>query len=253
VGVCASKTAPVAAFPAHWAPNSLQIYAGKAFPTAYQGGAFIAFHGSWNRAPAAQDGFNVVFQPLKDGKASGPYVVFADGFAGPAKASGKAVFRPSGLAVGPDGALYISDDVKGRIWRVTYQGPPGAPVQSAPPPAAQTPAPPPAATAEGGLPVPPGGTAAQVAAGMALFKGGTCGACHGPDGAGGSIGPNLTGPTWLWGDGSPAALKDAISKGVPAPKQYRSPMPPMGGANLSPEDLDAITAYVWAIGHKPKS
>jgi glucose/arabinose dehydrogenase/mono/diheme cytochrome c family protein len=250
VGVCAGKTAPVAAFPAHWAPNDLQIYKASAFPKAYQGGAFIAFHGSWNRAPAAQDGFNVVFQPLKDGKASGNYVVFADGFAGPAKASGKAVFRPSGLAVGPDGALYISDDVKGRIWRVTYQGPSSAPVTGAPAPTYA----PPAATASaaGTLPVPSEATAEQVAKGMTLFKGGTCGACHGQDAAGGAIGPNLTTGSPLWTDGSLASITDLITKGVPAPKQYRSPMPPMGGAQLSPDDLAAVSAYVWAVGHQKK-
>ena len=250
VGLCAGKTAPVAAFPAHWAPNSLQIYKAKAFPAAYQGGAFIAFHGSWNRAPAAQDGFNVVFQPLKDGKASGNYVVFADGFAGPNKASGKATFRPSGLAVGPDGALYISDDVKGRIWRVTYQGPANAPVTAAPEPTYAQPAAP--ATASSATPVPPGATAEQVAKGMALFQGGTCGACHGKDATGGAIGPNLTTGSPLWTDGSLAQIADVITKGVPAPKQYRSPMPPMGGAQLSSDDLAAISAYVWSVGHKPK-
>ena len=72
VGVCASKTAPVAAFPSHWGPNDLAIYNGRALPPAWRGGAFIAFHGSWNRAPAPQDGYNVVFQPLANGKASGP-------------------------------------------------------------------------------------------------------------------------------------------------------------------------------------
>ncbi len=249
VGLCATKTPPVAAFPAHWAPNSLQIYTAKAFPTAYQGGAFIAFHGSWNRAPAAQNGFNVVFQPLKGGKASGDYLVFADGFAGPNKASGKAVFRPSGLAVGPDGALYISDDVKGRIWRVTYQGPAGAPAAAAPAP---TYAEPTAAAPVTALPVPPGGTAEQVAKGMALFQGGSCGACHGTDATGGQVGPPLNTGSPLWTDGSLASITDLITKGVPAPKQYRSPMPPMGGAQLSPDDLAAVSAYVWAVGHKPK-
>ena len=251
VGACAQKSPPVAAFPAHWAPNDLKIYNAKAFPAAYQGGAFIAFHGSWNRAPAPQDGFNVVFQPLKDGKASGAYVVFADGFAGPGKSSGKANWRPMGLAIGPDGALYIADDVKGRIWRVTYQGPPTAPVAAAAPPEAQAP-PPPAASAEAALPTPPGATAEQVAKGMQIYRGGSCSACHGPDAAGTAVGPSLTSGTWLWGDGSLAAITEVIGKGVPAPKQYRSPMPPMGGAQLSSDDLAAVSAYVWAVGHKPK-
>ena len=92
------------------------------FPPRYQGGAFVAFHGSWNRAPEPQGGYNVVFQPLKDGKAAGPFIVFADGFAGAVKEPGQAAFRPSGLAMGPDGALYISEDTHGRIWRVTYHG-----------------------------------------------------------------------------------------------------------------------------------
>jgi glucose/arabinose dehydrogenase len=133
-GLCAQKIEPVAAFPGHLAPNSLAIYTAKAFPAAYQGGAFIAFHGSWNRAPAPQEGFDVVFQPLKDGKASGRYIVFADGFAGPKKSGGGATFRPTGVAVGPDGALYISEDTKGRIWRVTYRGPANAPLTGAPEP-----------------------------------------------------------------------------------------------------------------------
>ena len=131
VGVCAEKNAPIAAFPAHWAPNDL-ISIRQAFPAAYQGGAFLAFHGSWNRAPEPQGGYNVVFQPLKDGKASGDFVVFADGFAGAVEEPGQAAFRPSGLAVGPDGALYISEDKRGRIWRVTYHGDPDAKVAAAP-------------------------------------------------------------------------------------------------------------------------
>ncbi len=119
-GLCAQKQAPVAAFPAHWAPNDMLIYHGSQFPAAYRDGAFIAFHGSWNRAPGPQGGYNVVFQPLVDGRASGPFVVFADGFAGAIKEPGGAAHRPTGLAVGLDGSLYIADDQGGRIWRVTY-------------------------------------------------------------------------------------------------------------------------------------
>ena len=123
-GACVALQPPVAAFPAHWAPNDLKIYKGRQFPRAYRGGAFIAFHGSWNRAPGPQGGYNIVFQALAGGKPSGDYIVFADGFAGDFKDPGKAAHRPSGLAVGPDGALYVSDDVTGRIWRITFAGDP---------------------------------------------------------------------------------------------------------------------------------
>jgi len=120
VGICAQKRAPVAIYPAHWAPNDMVIYSGKQFPAAYQNGAFITFHGSWNRAPLAQGGYNVVYQPMTNGTPSGKYSVFADGFAGKIKEPESATYRPSGLAIGPDGALYITDDVQGRIWRVVY-------------------------------------------------------------------------------------------------------------------------------------
>jgi glucose/arabinose dehydrogenase len=122
VGDCGEKIPPVAAFPAHWAPNDMKIYKGTAFPESYRGGAFIAFHGSWNRSYGPQEGFNVVFQPLADGKASGAYTVFADGFSGNMKETGAPDHRPCGLAVGPDGALYVSDDHAGRIWRIVYKG-----------------------------------------------------------------------------------------------------------------------------------
>jgi glucose/arabinose dehydrogenase len=114
---------PLVAYPAHWAPNDLLFYSGKNFPAKYQDGAFIAFHGSWNRAPEPQAGYKVVFQPLKDGKPAGNYEVFADGFAGdmPDNSPGNARYRPVGLAVGPDGSLYVSDSQKGRIWRISYK------------------------------------------------------------------------------------------------------------------------------------
>ena len=95
-------------------------FIGTMFPEKYKNGAFIAFHGSWNRSPEPQEGYYVVFVPFKDGLPSGKWEVFADNFAGPGKAQGKADFRPTGLAQGPDGALYISDDQKGNIWKVTY-------------------------------------------------------------------------------------------------------------------------------------
>jgi glucose/arabinose dehydrogenase len=126
VGQCAQKKEPVATFPAHWAPNGLMYYTGAKFPARYKDGAFIAFHGSWNRAPEPQAGFNVVFQPLKAGKADGKYEVFADGFApsvGAARANAsQGTHRPTGLAVGTDGSLYVADDMGGRIYRIVYTG-----------------------------------------------------------------------------------------------------------------------------------
>jgi len=114
---------PVVAYPGHMAPNGLLFYTGNQFPAKYKNGAFIAFHGSWNRAPEPQAGYFVVFQPFKDGKPYGNWEIFADGFSGSAAntASGRAEHRPCGLAQGPDGSLYISDDVKGTIYKITYK------------------------------------------------------------------------------------------------------------------------------------
>lgn len=124
-GDCDEVEQPLAAFPAHWAPNGLLFYKGKQFPERYQEGAFIAFHGSWNRGPLEQDGYCVVFLPMKDGKVKGEWEIFADDFAGtPGEAiySPKdATYRPMGLAEGADGSLYISDSQKGRIWRIVHQ------------------------------------------------------------------------------------------------------------------------------------
>ncbi|MGI4804476.1 MAG: PQQ-dependent sugar dehydrogenase [Janthinobacterium lividum] len=114
---------PVAIYPAHMAPLGLLFYTGNQFPEKYKNGAFIAFHGSWNRAPEPQAGYFVVFQPFKNGKPEGQWEVFANGFSGsPANtASGRAEHRPCGLAQGADGALYVTDDAKGTIYKITYK------------------------------------------------------------------------------------------------------------------------------------
>ena len=119
-GECSSKEQSVFQFPGHLAPNALLFYTGNAFPAKYRNGAFIAFHGSWNRAPEPQEGYYVVFVPFKNGVPAGDWEIFANHFAGENKEPGKAKYRPTGLAQGPDGSLYISDDQKGRIWKVTY-------------------------------------------------------------------------------------------------------------------------------------
>ena len=124
VGDCASRKGPEAFFPAHWAPDGLMFYTGSQFPTRYKGGAFIAFHGSWNRAPGPQEGYNVSFVPFAGGKPvdAGKNEIFADGFAGSVKQPDRAAHRPVGLAQGPDGAVYITDDQAGRVWKVVYKG-----------------------------------------------------------------------------------------------------------------------------------
>lgn len=124
VGDCNKAGQPILAFPGHWAPESVLFYRGGAFGDHYRDGAFVSFHGSWNRAPLPQGGYKVVFVPFKDGLPAGPYEVFADGFKGVdvLMDQSDAKYRPMGLAEGPDGALYIGDTQKGRIWRVVHTG-----------------------------------------------------------------------------------------------------------------------------------
>ena len=122
-GQCSSKTQALMAFPGHWAPDGMLFYSGSQFPAEYRGGAFVAFHGSWNRAPLPQAGFRVVFAPFRLGRPSGSYTTFADGFFNPSPEPGGAspgTHRPVGLAQGPDGSIYISDDTGGTIWKVSY-------------------------------------------------------------------------------------------------------------------------------------
>jgi glucose/arabinose dehydrogenase len=124
VGRCSEFKNPIAAFPAHWAPLAVAFYTGTQFPKKYQGGAFIAFHGSWNRSPAPQEGYNVTFQPFNGRNPHGKFEVFADGFAGtaPLMQPNGAAARADGVAQAPDGSLYVTDSQKGKVWRVFYRG-----------------------------------------------------------------------------------------------------------------------------------
>jgi glucose/arabinose dehydrogenase len=123
-GRCENIKRPIVTFPAHAAPNDVIFYNGTQFPEKYRNGAFVAFHGSWNRAPFDQEGYFVVFVPFKDGKPDGKWEVFASGFEGASKVKSPsdAVYRPVGLAVAPDGTLYVTDSRKGRIWKIIYYG-----------------------------------------------------------------------------------------------------------------------------------
>jgi glucose/arabinose dehydrogenase/mono/diheme cytochrome c family protein len=269
VGVCATKTGPVAAFPAHWAPNDITYYDKTQFPRRYRHGIYVAFHGSWNRAPYPQGGYNVVFQPFADGHPAGRCEIFADGFAGGVKSPDRAARRPAGLAVGPDGALYIADDVRGRIYRVVYVGGSANSAgqvtycPSAASPAgkiAETVARPPEGThphagntRSARMPVPEGATREMVVLGRRIYRGevggAQCTACHGISGQGSVLGPRLTSNKYLWGDGSYKAITKIIVDGVAHPQKYRNVMPPEGGAQLSKDQIAALAAYVWSLGH----
>jgi glucose/arabinose dehydrogenase len=124
VGRCSQFKDIFAEFPAHYAPVDLMFYTHTHFPAKYRGGAFMTSHGSWNRAPFPMAGYNILFQPVVKGKNAGPHEVFADGFKGmePLKSPGEALARPNGTYVGPDGTMYITESVKGKIWRVIYRG-----------------------------------------------------------------------------------------------------------------------------------
>jgi glucose/arabinose dehydrogenase/mono/diheme cytochrome c family protein len=115
---------PLIGFPGHWAPNDLVFYTGSQFPEHYRNGAFIAFHGSTNRAPYPQSGYFICFVPFHNGLPSGPWEVFADGFAkvDPIVSVSDAIYRPMGIAIGPDGSMYVSDSEKGKIWRILFKG-----------------------------------------------------------------------------------------------------------------------------------
>jgi mono/diheme cytochrome c family protein len=79
--------------------------------------------------------------------------------------------------------------------------------------------------------------------------GGTCFACHGQDGKGSAVGADLTDAEWLHSDGSYEAIVKTIQAGVPKPTKAPAPMPPMGGASLTPDQVKAVAAYVYSLSH----
>lgn len=100
----------------------------------------------------------------------------------------------------------------------------------------------------------PAGGAASVALGDSIFHGqaanGICFTCHGQDAKGTQLAPNLTDGEWLNADGSLESIANVITKGVPQPKKYPGPMPPMGGASLTPEQVNAVAQYVHSLSQK---
>ena len=212
---------PVVAFPAHWAPLQMAYYNGTQFPEKFRGGMFVTFHGSWNRAPRPQAGYKVAFVPFDDqGRPRGTYETFADGFADLDESATPSDphYRPGGLAVGPDGSLYVGDTDKGRLWRIIYTGEPAhaggkksviaAAAQTFPPLAADTPG---------------GKIYAQV-----------CAACHMPNGSGVTgMQPALAGSKVVAGDTT--QFINVLLKGpaavLPADREkFSNVMPPFGAA-----------------------
>jgi mono/diheme cytochrome c family protein len=226
---------PLVAFPAHWAPMQMTAYTGSQFPEKYRNGMFVAFHGSWNRAPLPQAGYNVCFVPFNDkGMPLGNYEVFADNFKGQAviMTPGQARYRPCGLAEGPDGSLYVADSEKGRVWRIIYTGENTAAVAS---PAANS-APNPVAAA-----APP-----EALSGGAKLYAQNCAACHQVDGSGvANMQPALKGDAVV--SGEPAILIQRVLKGsqanLPANRiHYSNVMPPF--SQLSDDQIASLLTYV---------
>lgn len=117
-GACDGVAPALVALQAHSAPLGLVFYTGEQFPAEYHGDLFVAYHGSWNRS--VPTGYKVVRIPLDSSQPSGPVEDFATGWLN--EETGQASGRPVGLAVGPGGALYVSDDKGGFIYRITYRG-----------------------------------------------------------------------------------------------------------------------------------
>lgn len=124
IGRCSAFDDPLIGFPGHFAPNDIKFYHGEQFPERYRNGAFVALHGSTIRNPYPQAGYFVAFIPFENGEPTGDWEVFANGFAGvdPIVNTSDAMHRPVGIAIGPDGSLYITESVRGKVWRIKFTG-----------------------------------------------------------------------------------------------------------------------------------
>jgi glucose/arabinose dehydrogenase/cytochrome c5 len=220
---------PLLAFPAHWAPMQMAFgYGHPQLPARYQAGAFIAFHGSWNRAPRPQKGYRVVFVPFDaKGMPKGDYETFADGFAGREEIAetSDARFRPTGVALGPDGSIYVTDSEKGRVWRIFYTGEPRRAETAPASPARATPA--------------------DEARGAEVYRQ-SCAACHMPDGSGSSgLQPAVAKSALVAGEAKTliTLLLRGPDAALPAGRPgYENSMPAFG--TLSDADVAAVLSFV---------
>lgn len=236
-GRCEGIKSPLVAFPGHWAPNDVLIYKGNMFPEKYKNGAFIAFHGSWNRLNFEQAGFLVAFVPMKDGKPTGDYEIFANGFPGPQQivSTGDATYRPCGLAEGPDGSLYVADSQQGRVWRIYYYGE-GSGITSKPVENL---------TADAGN----SSGSADLTGAMALGKtvyDQYCKVCHMANGRGvPNLNPPLKGTDWVLGE--KPRLINVVLQGLNAPieingEKFQNAMAPH--AFLSDEQIAGVLTFI---------
>lgn len=232
IGRCAEFALPQVAFPGHYSPASIAFYHGDEFPARYQGGAFVALKGSWNRAPMPQDGYIVAFVPFDNGTPTGDWDVFADSFKGfdTLYERGNAKYRPQSVFVHTDGALYILDNNEGRIWRVTYTEDTSAALDST-------------------LTQPASDRELMIAAsqgpGAEIYMS-YCATCHQAQGGGvpGEF-PPLTSSEWVQGD--KGRLIASVLHGMQGPievngQQYDELMP--GHAFLDDEDVAALLTFL---------
>jgi len=232
------------------------------------GGAFIAFHGSWNRAPFAQGAYNVVSQPLATARhrvisSCSPMALQERSRSRPGRAPAFGTCsraRWRALHLGRLPWPHLARDLRGRdrddrhrtrarpahrlrsrLARCrTARGYPSECRRGSADPVVI--AEPSRRDRGGGRSRRPGVSRPD--------GGGTCEGCHGSNAQGTPLAADLTSGKWLWGDGSLTSIVHTINDGVPNPKDYRSPMPPKGGAQLSNADVKAVAAYVRAPGHQ---
>ncbi|MBT8143667.1 MAG: c-type cytochrome, partial [Gammaproteobacteria bacterium] len=220
-----------------YSPSSIAFYHADRFPEHYRGGAFVTLKGSWNRAPMPQDGYVVAFVPFSDGAPTGQWQTFADGFKGfgTLYERGNAVYRPQSVAIHPDGSLYVLDNNKGRIWRITYTGNSGISAPSQP-------------DNDRSLIV----TASQGPGSELYLR--YCAACHQAEGGGipGEV-PPLTNTEWVSGD--KGRLIRSVLHGMQGRIEingvvYDDIMP--GHGLLDDEQLAALLTFVRStFGHNP--